>query len=417
MKDSYTIHEIAALYGVGPDALRYYEQLGLVRPRRAQNGYRIYDLNDIYRLTILRDLRSLGFSMERIGEYLKDLSVANTLQLLDEERRLIREKMRALRAAESAIRERVRHLQACAAVEDGEHLPCGTAAAALPAPQRRHRPRRGDGLCHQAPAPPPRGHHPRSGRAEDRRQHRPGGHTRRAGGRVPLGVLPIRGRRSGRLHAARAGATRAFSTAAATGSWAGASRRCFPGRGREGLSPTGDVLELYHIDNRFTAREEEFLTELQVRVEPAEEETGEMTTDEIMLFDKWPDVLPLYARPAGKTVCGLPEDDAEGGEDAGLLPQPPCIRHGIAAVAAAARRAGGTICWCPSGFPIGAIRRACGRAWRRTRGAGRTTRWWQTRAGSGRRTAGAHRRGLSLRHGQVTGPFAAEPRPLRLEAR
>ena len=120
MKDSYTIHEIAALYGVGPDALRYYERLGLVRPRRAQNGYRIYDLNDIYRLTILRDLRSLGFSMERIGEYLKDLNVSNTLQLLGEERRLIREKMRALRAAESAIRERVRRLEACAAVADGD---------------------------------------------------------------------------------------------------------------------------------------------------------------------------------------------------------------------------------------------------------------------------------------------------------
>ncbi len=74
MKDSYTIHEIAELYGVGTDALRYYERLGLIRPRRAQNGYRIYDLNDIYRLTIIRDLRTLGFSMERIGEYLQGLA-------------------------------------------------------------------------------------------------------------------------------------------------------------------------------------------------------------------------------------------------------------------------------------------------------------------------------------------------------
>ena len=106
MKDSYTIHEIAELYNIGPDALRYYERLGLVRPRRAQNGYRIYDLNDIYRLTIIRDLRALGFSMERIGEYLRGLSVANTLQLLEEERRLIRERIRDLRAAERAIRAR-----------------------------------------------------------------------------------------------------------------------------------------------------------------------------------------------------------------------------------------------------------------------------------------------------------------------
>ena len=38
----------------------------------------------------------------------------------------------------------------------------------------------------------------------------------------------------------------------------------------QGLSPTGDVLELYHIDNRFTGREDEFFTELQVRTERRE---------------------------------------------------------------------------------------------------------------------------------------------------
>ena len=33
-----------------------------------------------------------------------------------------------------------------------------------------------------------------------------------------------------------------------------------------GLSESGDILELYHIDNRHTALEDEFLTELQVRL-------------------------------------------------------------------------------------------------------------------------------------------------------
>ena len=142
MKDSYTIHEIAALYGVGPDALRYYEKLGLIKSAAGrENGYRIYDLNDIYRLTILRDLRSLGFSMERIGEYLKDLSVGNTLQLLG------RGAAAHPRSAARAARRRVRHPRAgapFAGLRGGggrRHFPCGTAAAPLPAPQRRHRPR------------------------------------------------------------------------------------------------------------------------------------------------------------------------------------------------------------------------------------------------------------------------------------
>lgn len=267
MKDSYTIHEIASLYGVGPDALRYYERLGLVKPRRGENSYRIYDLNDIYRLTIIRDLRSLGFSMERIGEYLKDLSVANTLQLLDEERRLIREKMRALRAAEGAIRARVRHLQACAAVEDG-----GISLVELPP-----RP------CLRLNAD--------IARDEEmdfaiKRLHRRHEDTIRdlGGQKIGASIAP-EDIRAGKIGLYRSvfflldeGATGDFTLPGGRyaclyyrGSYRQLGARVaelFRWARKQGLSPTGDVLELYPIDDRFTAREEEFLTQLQVRVEP-----------------------------------------------------------------------------------------------------------------------------------------------------
>ena len=267
MKDSYTIHEIASLYGVGPDALRYYERLGLVKPRRGENGYRIYDLNDIYRLTIIRDLRSLGFSMERIGEYLKDLSVSNTLQLLDEERRLIREKMRALRAAESAIRGRVRHLQACAAVEDG-----GISVVELPP-----RP------CLRLNAD--------IARDEEmdfaiKRLHRRHEDTIRDLGGQKIGAsLAPEDIRAGKIGLYRSVFFLLDEGAAGDFTLPGGRYACLYYRGsyrqlgarvaelfrwarKQGLSPTGDVLELYPIDDRFTAREEEFLTQLQVRVEP-----------------------------------------------------------------------------------------------------------------------------------------------------
>lgn len=267
MKDSYTIHEIASLYGVGPDALRYYERLGLVKPRRGENGYRIYDLNDIYRLTIIRDLRSLGFSMERIGEYLKDLSVANTLQLLDEERRLIREKMRALRAAESAIRARVRHLQACAAVEDG-----GISLVELPP-----RP------CLRLNAD--------IARDEEmdfaiKRLHRRHEDTIRdlGGQKIGASIAP-EDIRAGKIGLYRSVFFLLDEGATGDLTLPGGRYACLYYRGsyrqlgarvaelfrwarKQGLSPTGDVLELYPIDDRFTAREEEFLTQLQVRVEP-----------------------------------------------------------------------------------------------------------------------------------------------------
>ena len=47
MKDYYKINEISKLYGIGVDSLRYYEKLGILRPRRDTNGYRLYDLKDM----------------------------------------------------------------------------------------------------------------------------------------------------------------------------------------------------------------------------------------------------------------------------------------------------------------------------------------------------------------------------------
>ena len=66
MKDYYKINEISKLYGIGVDSLRYYEKLGILRPRRDTNGYRLYDLKDMYKLTVIRDLRKLDFSMAQI---------------------------------------------------------------------------------------------------------------------------------------------------------------------------------------------------------------------------------------------------------------------------------------------------------------------------------------------------------------
>lgn len=44
--------------------IRYYEDIALVQPQRAANGYRNYSDNDVHRLRFLQKARSLGFSLE-----------------------------------------------------------------------------------------------------------------------------------------------------------------------------------------------------------------------------------------------------------------------------------------------------------------------------------------------------------------
>lgn len=78
MKDYYKINEIARLYGIGVDSLRYYEKLGILKPRRDTNGYRLYNLKDMYKLNVIRDLRRLDFSMQQIKDYLEGQTVDHT---------------------------------------------------------------------------------------------------------------------------------------------------------------------------------------------------------------------------------------------------------------------------------------------------------------------------------------------------
>lgn len=107
MKHYYRIGEISNLYNIGPDSLRYYEELGLLKPKRGDNGYRMYHVHDLWRLNVIRDLRELGFSMDRIKDYLNHRSLAGTEAMLQDELAVIKERMTSLDILRSNIEERL----------------------------------------------------------------------------------------------------------------------------------------------------------------------------------------------------------------------------------------------------------------------------------------------------------------------
>ncbi len=58
------IGDVAERAGLPPKTIRYYEEIGLVRPLRSTNGYRSFQESDLHKLTFLGRARALGFSIE-----------------------------------------------------------------------------------------------------------------------------------------------------------------------------------------------------------------------------------------------------------------------------------------------------------------------------------------------------------------
>jgi MerR family copper efflux transcriptional regulator len=64
------IGEASERSGLPSKTIRYYEEIGLIRPDRSVNGYRDYAASDIHKLRFLQKSRGLGFSVEECRQLL-----------------------------------------------------------------------------------------------------------------------------------------------------------------------------------------------------------------------------------------------------------------------------------------------------------------------------------------------------------
>ncbi len=70
---SLRIGEVAKAAGVAVETLRFYERRGLLgRPARTESNYRVYDESVLERLDFIRRAQAVGFSLDEIGETLKE---------------------------------------------------------------------------------------------------------------------------------------------------------------------------------------------------------------------------------------------------------------------------------------------------------------------------------------------------------
>ncbi len=111
MKNYYKIGEISKIYGIGRDSLMYYEKMGILKPFRDKNGYRMYSMNDIWKLNLIKELRNFDFSIEKIKNYIDIRTVQSTKEMLNEEMYLIETKIEELINLKKNILKRLDNIE------------------------------------------------------------------------------------------------------------------------------------------------------------------------------------------------------------------------------------------------------------------------------------------------------------------
>lgn len=88
----YKISEFAAMVGMTPSKIRFYEKAGLFPAHRYENGYRYFTPNDAFRANAFRVLLQYGFSVEEAIAMLDARQETAEFQqsLLDQRERLLR---------------------------------------------------------------------------------------------------------------------------------------------------------------------------------------------------------------------------------------------------------------------------------------------------------------------------------------
>ena len=94
--------------------IRYYEDIKLIKPSRAENGYRDYSEQDVHRLRFLQRARSLGFSIEECRLLLslyedENRASADVKAIATEKIRQIEHKISELNSLKTTLEALVKH--------------------------------------------------------------------------------------------------------------------------------------------------------------------------------------------------------------------------------------------------------------------------------------------------------------------
>ena len=106
------INELSKISGVSAHTIRYYEKYGLIKgiidENVKSNNYFHYNDDDAYKLNLIKEAKSIGFTLNEIKELIdawfnKQYTIENKIAILDEKQLQIDAKIKQMKEVKKLI--------------------------------------------------------------------------------------------------------------------------------------------------------------------------------------------------------------------------------------------------------------------------------------------------------------------------
>ena len=112
-QDLFQIGDVAKMFHLSVGSLRHYEKIGLLQPEYidAETGYRYYSTRQFECLNTIRYLRVLDIPLSKITDFLKNRDVNKIREMLEQQKETVISRQRDLQIIERKINNRLQQLE------------------------------------------------------------------------------------------------------------------------------------------------------------------------------------------------------------------------------------------------------------------------------------------------------------------
>lgn len=103
MSEKCLIGDVAQLFNISSDTLRYYEKVGILSPKKNINGYRHYGMDDIIRLIDIMFYRGLDIAIKDIAAITTSMDMGEIIQVMTENENIMADKIRKMQVLQGKL--------------------------------------------------------------------------------------------------------------------------------------------------------------------------------------------------------------------------------------------------------------------------------------------------------------------------